>query len=128
MIQSLMISMLFHHNSQKFVPILVIVTLIHLLELALLLRSLEHVQDVAPPDQVVNLLSRKATLLEQALQPRELLLNIARVLLALLSDLAVVLSVLLLSAANGLLKLLLRFGAAAAQRADDLVEGRDGAG
>jgi len=123
-----MISMLFHHNSQKFVPILVIVTLIHLLELALLLRSLEHVQDVAPPDQVVNLLSRKATLLEQALQPRELLLNIARVLLALLSDLAVVLSVLLLSAANGLLKLLLRFGAAAAQRADDLVEGRDGAG
>ena len=98
------------------------------LELALLRRTLEHVQDVAPPDQVVNLLGGKTTLLEQALESGELLLNVTRVLLALLGDLAVVLGVLLLGAANSLLKCLLRCGAAGAERAHDLVDGGDSAG
>lgn len=92
------------------------------LKLTLLVRALEHIQDVAPPNQVVNLLSRKTTLLEQALQPGELLLDIARVLLALLSDLAVVLSVLLLGAANGLRKLLLGLGPASLQSTHDGVQ------
>jgi hypothetical protein len=98
------------------------------LKLALLIRALEHVQNVAPPNQVVNLLGRKTALLEQALQPRELLLNVSSVRLALLSDLAVVLSILLLSTTNGLLKLLLRLGAARFQSAHDIVDRGDGAG
>ena len=100
----------------------------HPLKLALLIRALEHVQNVAPPNQIVNLLSRKTALLEQALQPRELLLHISSVRLALLSNLAVVLSILLLSTTNGLLKLLLRLGAARFQSAHDIVDRGDGAG
>lgn len=98
------------------------------LKLSLTLITLEHIQNVAPPDQIVNLLSRKSALLEQALQPRELLLHVSRVLLALLGNLAVVLGILLLGAANSLRELLLRFGAAAAQRADNLVERGNRAG
>jgi hypothetical protein len=90
--------------------------------------ALEHVQDVAPPGEVVNLLSGKTTLLQQALQPGDLLLNVARVLLALLGDLAVVLGVLVLGAADGLLELLLGLSTAGAQSADDRVERGDGTG
>lgn len=104
------------------------ITEIHPLKLGLLVRALEHIQNVAPPDQIVNLLSGQTTLLEQALQPGELLLNVARVLLALFGNLAVVLSVLLLRATNSLLELLLRLGAAGAQSGNDIVERRDGAG
>ena len=100
----------------------------HPLKLALLIRALEHVQNVAPPDQVVNLLSGKTTLLEQALQPRELLLHVSSVRLALLSNLAIVLSILLLSGTNSLLELLLGLGATGFQRAHDIVDRGDRAG
>jgi hypothetical protein len=95
------------------------------LKLALALITLEHVQNVAPPDQIINLLSSETTLLQQALQPRKLLLNISRVLLALLSNLAIVLSILVLSTSNSLLKLLLRLRTTTLQRAHNLVQRRD---
>jgi hypothetical protein len=95
------------------------------LKLTLLLRTLEDIKNVAPPDEIINLLSSKATLLEQTLQSRELLLNIPRVLLALLSNLAIVLSILLLSATNSFLKLLLRLSTTSLQSADNVVQRRD---
>ena len=102
--------------------------MIHPLKLALLSRALEHIQNVAPPNQIINLLSRKTALLEQALHPGEFLLNVARVLRALLSDLAVVLGVLLLGATNSLRELLLRLGTAGLQSTHDGVERGDCAG
>lgn len=130
MIQSLMIRMLFPHSFPNEKPCQTSphLTYITPLKLALLSRALEHIQNVAPPNQIINLLSRKTALLKQALQPREFLLNIPRVRLALLSDLAVVLSILVLGSTNSLLELLLRLGAASLQRSHDVVERRDSAG
>jgi hypothetical protein len=95
------------------------------LKLTLLLRALEDIKNVAPPDQIIDLLSSKTALLKQALKSRELLLNVPRVLLALLSNLAVVLSILLLSATHSFLKLFLRLSTTSLQSANNIVQRRN---
>lgn len=73
--------------------------------LGLCFLALEDLQDVAPADQVIQLLRRKVALGDQALQPRQLLGNIVGILLHLLANLVVVLCILVLRLASLLVEL-----------------------
>lgn len=67
-----------------------------LLQLALVIRTQELLQDVAPADQVIKLLGCKVALADEALQTVGLLLSVFLVRANLLEDLDVVLGVLVL--------------------------------
>jgi hypothetical protein len=97
------------------------------LQLALLLGAQELAQDVASADQVVELGGREVSLADEALQPLELFLGVARVCAGLLEDLDVVLSVLILECLSELGRLVDTVGICALELFDNGVEGLDGA-
>jgi hypothetical protein len=93
----------------------------------MLLRAQKLPQNIAPANQIIQLLLRQTPLPNQPLQPLQLLLRVTRILPRLLKHLRVVLRILILQRARQLLRLLRAIAIRARKLLHDAVERLDGA-